>query len=140
MDNSFDKVMGQIKDMSELSAYAQSQYNTIIKLNKKITQLEQERNHLQELLQSTAPVIVKSENGEGLPNLSLLGEHPSYIICEMELAKLKAISDERILTLEEVKKYDILTKNLLALQAKREKKEENSLQDSPVEDLLKLVE
>lgn len=127
---SIDKTVAQYKEFSQLQEFAQAQQTTIIQLSKKIQKLEDERNHLKKLLESTVPLIapVKNEN-----------ENDSEYICTMEISKLRDISTQRELTLEESRRLETYFKILTQInnRPKKEEKEVEKLSDSEV---LKLVE
>jgi hypothetical protein len=127
---SIDKTVGQYKDFNQLQEFAQAQQTTIIQLSKKIQKLEDERNHLKKLLESSVPLIspIKNEN-----------ENDSEYICTMEISKLRDISTQRELTLEECRRLETYFKILTQInnRPKKEEKEVEKLSDSEV---LKLVE
>lgn len=96
---------------SELEEYSNSQYLTINTLQLKITQLTDEISHLKKVL-STAKLVDEAV---------VIHPEPSTVICEMEINRLKEISFQRGLTLEETKRLDLLVKNLLL--SKEQKKD-----------------
>ncbi len=69
---------------------------------KSIEEKQQEISHLKSMLQSTVPVIGRAEP-------ILLSDEE--MISEMQLKQLKDTAMLRSLTLEEVKKFDLLVKN-----------------------------
>lgn len=71
-------------------------------LNQQLAQKTQEIQHLMELLNNTVPVI-----GEATPIIPTDEE----VIAEFQLKALKAAAMTRDLTLDEVKRYDLLVKN-----------------------------
>lgn len=71
-------------------------------LNTQLSQKTQEIQHLMELLNNTVPVI-----GEATPIIPTDEE----VIAEFQLKALKAAAMTRDLTLDEVKRYDLLVKN-----------------------------
>lgn len=127
---SIDKTVAQYKDFNQLQEFAQAQQTTIIQLSKKIQKLEDERDHLKKLLQSSVPLIapIKNEN-----------ENDSEYICTMEISKLRDISTQRELTLEECRRLETYFKILTQInnKPKQVEKEVEKLSDSEV---LKLVE
>jgi len=60
----FEKMVEQFKEYGELFNYAEAQYKTIIELSKKINKIEEENNHLKELLEkNNGSLSVENENG-----------------------------------------------------------------------------
>lgn len=114
---SVDNITEQFKNFSELQAFATSQYRTIIELSKRISSLEDEREHLKKLLDQSVPKEPSAEQK------SLLIENATdeEIICRYELRKLKMKSESsEELTLEESKRVDIYTKLLQVLSGKKD--------------------
>ena len=103
MDN-IATLAGKFKTSIELQTYCDAQYTALTKAYERIGQLEGEIKHLQGLLTSTAPLVEnKSE---------LIIKSTEQVICEMEIERLKQTAMNRILTLEETKRFDLLVKNL----------------------------
>lgn len=122
---SFDKMLQQFKDFSSLQTYAEAQYKTIVSLSKKIKALEEENVELKDLLDSSVPTVVQSENGLTLQNVEASSDEE--MIAKVQLARLNEISMSRELTLEEAKRVEIFTKiltvkgnnNSIAIQTKK---------------------
>lgn len=91
---------GKFKSQVELKEYCDNQFKLIGDLNRKVARLEEENEHLKQLLQQTVPVIAP---------LDVTNEQA---ICELQLERLKRAALDRELTLEETKKMDLLIKNL----------------------------
>jgi hypothetical protein len=127
---SIDKTVAQYKDFNQLQEFAQAQQTTIVQLSKKIQKLEDERDHLKKLLESSVPLIapVKNEN-----------DNDSEYICTMEISKLRDISTQRELTLEESRRLETYFKILTQINNKP-KKEEKEVEKLSDDALLKLVE
>jgi hypothetical protein len=127
---SIDKTVAQYKDFNQLQEFVQAQQTTIIQLSKKIQKLEDERDHLKKLLESSVPLIapIKNEN-----------ENDSEYICTMEISKLRDISTQRELTLEECRRLETYFKILTQIN-NRPKKEEKEVEKLSDGELLKLVE
>lgn len=121
-------------DISELQAYTNAQYQTIIELSKKCHTLEEERNHLRKLLENGTPLI--KENNSLIELFTDVSDEEA--ICRMELKKLKVVSIERELTLEEAKRTEIYTKLLVSLRdkTKEETPSEKRLDDASLIALL----
>lgn len=129
----------------ELRAFAEAQQKTIQELQRKNRLLEEKVTQLEGLLTHSTPLIepsgiihnikVNSNHDFVIPGLDI---SPIQLTAEMELMKLYEISKDRALTLEEVKKYDVLTKTLFTI---KEKNKENGNKAKAVDDadLLKMV-
>lgn len=100
-----DNLSNTFKETAELQEFCTSQQSLIIELSKKIKSLEDERNHLKTMLDSSIPIYT---------SITISDEEN---ISREQLGRLKKISDERELTLEETKKVDIFTKILISLSA-----------------------
>lgn len=77
-----------------------AQTAVLITLNKKLKHIEDENEHLKKLLKSSNPIIVSMDEA-GLDE---------ELISRSELRKLRQISQERELTMEETKKVEIYSK------------------------------
>lgn len=129
------KTIAQYKDFNQLQEYASAQQQTIIQLSKKNQRLQEEVTHLKKLLESSVPLI----NGEK----KLLGEklltNSEEAICTMQLEKLRDISIERELTLEEARRVEIFSK-VLAISRNAPKTFEGRSKNLSDEELLKQIE
>lgn len=96
----------------ELKAYSDAQSKTLVEMSKKIKKLEDENKELKKHLMNVTPLI-KSDSSK--PNLSTTDEET---ICRQQIYKLKEISMDRELTLEETKRLDIYTKILIEIENK----------------------
>lgn len=131
-----DKTVAQYKDFNQLQEFAQAQQTTIIQLSKKIQRLEDERDHLKKLLESSVPLL--NEPGRIIPgNKILTGVEEA--ICVMQLDRLRDISLERELTLEETRRVEIFSKVLASVKNKSKDAEDKTKQMS-TEELLAAVE
>lgn len=77
-----------------------AQTTVLITLNKKLKHLEDENEHLKKLLKNSNPIIVSMDEA-GLDE---------ELISRSELRKLRQVSQERELTMEETKKVEIYSK------------------------------
>jgi phenylalanine-4-hydroxylase len=132
---SVDKMLEQFKDFAELQVYAQSQYKTIISSSQKIKKLEDEITHLKKLIESGNIVDISSEKKYS----ELLTSSDEETISKIELNKLKHVSFERELTLEETKKVDIYSKILATIRGQQKTFDATSKKMDESE-LLKLVD
>jgi hypothetical protein len=109
-----DEMARQFKDFADLKAYSQAQYRTIVEQSKKIHALEEEVVHLRKLLEAGSPLVKDpSKKIEIYTDVT-----DQEAICRIELKKLKDLSLERDLTLEEAKRTEIYTKLLISLSEK----------------------
>lgn len=129
-----DKTILQYKELSQLQEFAQAQQTTIIQISKKIQRLEEERDHLKTLLESSVPLIKTSPEG-----VTQNAEADSEYICSIEIAKLKNITQERELTYEETRKLSEYFKILNQINI-RNPKQEKEVKDLSNDNLLKLIE
>lgn len=107
------KTIQQYKDFDQLQQFAQAQHTTIVQLSKKIQKIEDERDHLKKLLESSVPIL-KTDNTPALGNKFLTSDEEA--ICVMQLNKLRDISSERELTLEESRRVEIFSKILTSVR------------------------
>lgn len=131
---SIDRTIMQYKDLETLQQFAQAQMTTLTQMSKKVQRLEEERDHLKTLLESSIPLIKTSPEG-----VTQNAEADSEYICTIEIAKLKNITQERELTYEEVKRLEIHFKILNQINI-RNPKQEKEVKDLSTENLLKLIE
>lgn len=98
-----------------------TQQKQIVELNRKINEYKLEIDNLKteiRHLRSLSPTAVNELNKSGSKMSN------EELIAVQELAKLKDISDERALELDEIKKYDVLVKALKSMKTVEEKKDE----------------
>ncbi len=110
--DSISKSIQQYKDVNSLQQFAEAQQKTIIQLSKKIQKIEEERDHLKTLLESSVPLIKTEGQQMGEKFLTSAEE----AICVMQLEKLRDISSSRELTLEETRKVEVFSKVLNAVR------------------------
>lgn len=101
---------GEFKNHIELKEYANAQYVTLEKATKRIQELEEEVNHLKSLLTSTTEII------EPQNKIVVSPVAKEQEICEVQIERLRKVSLDRELTLEEAKRFDIFNKALLAIK------------------------
>lgn len=114
-NNNLDKMSIKFKEFSELQMFAEAQQKTIVSLTKKLNEKEDEIKHLKKLIEGAVPLLPSTETSSLIINLS---DSDEKNICKLELNKLKKLSLDRELTLEEAKKVDIYSKLLLSIDAK----------------------
>jgi len=130
-----DKTIAQYKEMSQLQEFASAQQKTIIQLSKKIQKIEEERDHLKTLLESSVPLIKTEGQQMGEKFLTSAEE----AICVAQLDMLRDISVKREFTLEETRKVEVFSKVLAAVR-NAPKTIEIKNKNMSTEQLLALVE
>lgn len=130
-------MLDEAKDLAELRVFSEAQQKTIIKLTKKNKELEEEITHLKKLLETTVPVI-STESSPAISAEKFLTSDQEAI-CRMQLNRLKEVSYERELTLEEAKRVEIFSKiiNVLENSPKTIKVETKGIDSK---DLMSLIE
>jgi hypothetical protein len=102
--------------------------------------LRKENEALNETVSKLCKEINKLRNIE-TPTVTKLFLSPEEHICALQIQQLRAISDERKLTLEEVKTLDLLIKNKRLLENKSTSKSEFDLPPNMSDDeLLRIAE
>lgn len=102
---SIDSLIKQMKTDEELRTYCNSQYQIIVKLQKKTAELEEKNRHLEELLKNSGNLPVSSRE-------ILLNPDNDEQIAREQLQLLKIQSSQRELTLEETKRFEVYAKFL----------------------------
>lgn len=129
-----------IDDMSEkfqeLQDYSDSQFKTIIDLQKKITKLEEERNALKTLLENTPLAPIQGDMLKG----GFDGISNEQVICETQIALLKQAALNRALTLEECRKFDIYVNIMKDIRANQHQEAKVQVSQLSEEALLELME
>jgi multidrug resistance efflux pump len=130
----FDKMLEEFKSLAEIRDFAESQMKTIQELSKRIVSLEQERDHLKNILETTTDLVQK-------PKILLFENYNNdeEVIAKQQLAMLKQKSDSVELTLEETKKvaeYAKILSNLREAKPKDNALEVKALSD---EELMKML-
>ena len=132
--SSIDQLASQFKTLAELRQYANSQYQVIAQLNRKIVQIEEENKHLKELLTKQSSVLDDSTGT--LEIYKDVTDELATCLMQIKLLKEKSVGGE--LTFEDAKKLDIYTKLLLQLKSGK-KAEEQPTKTLTDEELLKLL-
>ena len=122
-DNSLD--LESYKSIDDLKILATKQHTLLLQLKNEIMSLKDMNNDLKAQLLHT-----------GKSSLLVSDEET---ICEMELGRLRDTSLQRTLTLEETKKFDILTKTLNNIKATKANQDDGKNEAVPVEKLLEIV-
>jgi hypothetical protein len=104
---SIDKLLSQYKTEEELRGYAEASYKTLLQVQKKNKELQDEVDHLKKLVTGAVPIISDGSK----PDLSIGSDEEE--IAKMELRKLKMDSmGNEPLTLEQAKRVEIYSKIL----------------------------
>jgi hypothetical protein len=105
------KDISALVDTAELQQFNNASFQVIKKLQEKVSQLESENESLKLMLEQNVPTLHFADIGIGISN--------EHIICltQIALLKEKAVSSKTQLTMEEVKKLEILTKVLAGIKA-----------------------
>jgi len=134
---SLESMLNETKDLAELKVFSEAQQKTIVKLSKKNKELEEEVAHLKKLLEASVPIIQTSDTPSISAEKFLTSDQET--ICRMQLNRLKEVSYDRELTLEEAKRVEIFSKiiNVLENSPKTIKVETKNLDNK---ELLSLLE
>lgn len=128
--STINDLIADMKDLAEVEKFAEKQYQTILELNKKITELNVEIATLKTQL---------AQAGHGSLHIPGQNEKPSeQMICEVQLALLNQASMQGPLTAEESKKVETYSKILATFRSK-EKAPEKPIERLDSDTLLKLV-
>lgn len=112
---SLSSMFQETKELSDLQAFCEAQQKSLVSLTKQIKQLEDERDHLKTLLEATTPTISNPSVAPTNITEKLLTTDQETI-CRVQLTRLREISLERELTLEETKKVEIFSKILSSIE------------------------
>lgn len=106
-------------DKEKSDDFGQAQFQTILKLQEENKQLKEKKEHLEQLLESMTPGIRTKDQVQS--NVS-----PQETLCHLEISKLLERSMEKELTVDEVRKFDILMKNLHNIRDRQEKEDDST--------------
>jgi len=134
--DSIDKMLEQIKDFASLQKYAEAQYKTILSLSRRVKVLEEENVELKDLLEKSTPVL--NEEKKNFVAYQVEASSDEEMIAKVQLARMKEISMDRELTLEEAKRVEIFTKILNTKGSSSPIMLQTQKMDS--EDLLKMLD
>lgn len=99
---------GKFKNRQELQAYATQLFHALKVSIEKLQKLEEENAHLKQMLNTSVPQL----------NSVKLVIPDEQAIAEIQLMRLKEAAMSRDLTLDETKRFDLLTKNLYLSKGK----------------------
>lgn len=129
--SSINAMLDKLETIEDFKAYAEAQHKTIVKITKKLNQLEEENKSLK--LKADKPT---NHSVISLPE----GLTDEEAICIMELAKLRAASNLGELTLEECRKVEIYVKTLKTVRDGSNKKDVSPTSNMSTDDLLKAMD
>ena len=138
MIDQFSDMIEDFKDYTSLKQFCGAQAETIKFLNLKIQDLTQQ-------ISSGAHIPPQSPTTSGpsledLAALTLEGKDDAEIICRIELKRLKDVSLQNALTFEEVKKLDLIVKNLKIIDENIKSKEQECMKTIPDAELERLMQ
>jgi len=136
--STIDSMLSEYKTSVELQAFARSQFQVIQNLTQKLTKLEEDKKHLEELLEQTNPLQVNKESS--LVASVDLGASDSEIIARTQLQMLRVMAMQGELTLEETKKVQIYNDILLSLNKKKDSDSEAKIEAIDPKELLAALE
>lgn len=136
MDKDFDKMTEELTGLAELKAYSEAQYKTIIELSKKINKLEEENKDLRSQVQNSVPKDPSADQSKYV-TLAMGDDHE--VIAKIQLNKIKEVCFDRELTLDEVKRVEILVKVLNFQKQSKEQKVKEQVESMNEADLIALV-
>lgn len=130
---SITKMLDQYKSEEELRNFAEAQMKTLLQVQKKNKELQDEVEHLKKLVAGAVPII-KPEGS----NLTVGTDEEE--IAKIELRKLKTESmGPEALTLEQAKRVEIYSKILSSRMNKDNKNPEREVQELNTADLLAIA-
>lgn len=112
---SIDDLAKEYQTIEEWKAFATAQQKQVASLSKKIKELEVEKKDLKKQL-TEVPTSTKVLDFPGQSNILLKSDVET--IAQVQLQKLKEISFDRELTLEEAKRVEIFNKVILSNKVK----------------------
>lgn len=134
LKNSIDKMAEQFTSVEELQAYCDSQYKTILSLNSKINAQESEISKLKEQNVSLQRDIAVASAGPKPEEKFTTSDEETT--CVIQIAMIKSLAMQRELILDEVKRFEILCKTLLAIRGREIKPSKDNTKDMSDKELL----
>ena len=132
----FIKDVGKVfKDVEELKEYVSLQTRSLKAATSKIQELQEEAQNLQELLRQPAAQPIAQAANSNYP-VSVIEKSIGELLCEREIDRLMNRSIQSELPLEDVKKLDLLVKNLIILKREMSKKKDADIELPKDEDSL----
>ena len=135
--DSIETLLSEYKTSVELQAFAKSQMEVISNLTKKLAKAEEEKRHLEELLEQTNPLQVGQQLS--VPSVEL-GASDSEIIARTQLQMLRVMAMQGELTTDEARRVELYTNILLSLDKKEKSDEETKISALDPKELLAALE
>jgi hypothetical protein len=107
-----NNMIDQFKNFDDLQAFAKAQQKTLVELTKKNKNYEEEIKHLKKLVEGAVPLLNVN------PKPVDFSTNDEEAIAREQLFRLKDLSHERELSLEEAKRVEIFSKILVAVKNK----------------------
>lgn len=109
--SSLESTFKETSKYDELKSYSDNQFKVIVDLQKKISNLQTENESLKLMLERNVPDLINAVDvGFGISH--------EQLICETQIRILKDAAVTRALTMEEVRKLEILNKVLDGVRKK----------------------
>lgn len=130
--------MSDLKDISQVidsssQEYTNASFKVIRQLQEKISKLESENESLKHLLEQNTPSLIDTKDlGFGISHEEL--------ICATQISLLKDAAISRVLTLEEVKKLEILTKVKVQFETRNPNSDSISAEQMHPDALMQIVQ
>lgn len=105
-------MVSQFTTIEDLSAFARAQQKTLVELTKKNKNYEEEIKHLKKLVEGAVPLISNKSSAIDFSS------NDEEAIAREQLFRLKELSHDKELTLEEAKRVEIFSKILVSLKQK----------------------
>lgn len=139
-----DDIAKDFKSVLEWRHYCEAQFRTITELNKSMHGLEVENQQLKKLLEQYDPSLTTSKITnlfeQKAEDLLSAGNSIGEVICHLEIEKIKEIALKRELSMEEVKKFEIIVKSLSSLKSQPATRKQQEISKIKTEDLLKVID
>ena len=132
--DSIETLLSEYKTSVELQAFAKSQMEVISNLTKKLAKAEEEKRHLEELLEQTNPLQFGQTN-LAVPSVDL-GASDSEIIARTQLQMLRVMAMQGELTTDEARRVELYTNILLSLDKKEKSDKETKISALDPKELL----
>lgn len=134
MSDKSKKYLNTFKTEEELKAYIEAQQQSFIEVSKKVKNLEDENEALNKKIEKLQLDQTKSK----INDLEAQDVSNSEIICLSQIELLKKRTEERELTYEESKKFEIFTKIYQQIKTAKKSNDED-LKNKSTDELLRVI-
>lgn len=124
--------MSEITNIDELHEYSSAQFQVIVNLQKKVKELEDQNRSLQGMLEGSIGNIQLAIT-DIIPGIS-----SEQLICETQIGILKQRAVQTELTIEEIKKFQILSDVLERIR--KTAKPEDKAKEMPDAQILSIID